>query len=130
MKFFKVPKENKDQSVPILGVGKARPSTPAWASEVALLVQNPPTNTRDRRLRSDPWVRKCPGVGNGNSLHYSFRGNPRGGAAWRAAVHGVTKSWTQLSTHSYTQHTCKRQTLRKQLLHRNTTNYIRRQVTC
>ena len=60
MKFFQVPKENKDKSVPILGVGKACPSTPAWASEVALVVKNAPTNTRDMRLRSDPWVRKTP----------------------------------------------------------------------
>ena len=34
---------------------------------------------------------------NGNPLQYSCLENPMDGGAWRAAVHGVTKSWTQLS---------------------------------
>ena len=39
---------------------------------------------------------RYPGEENGNSLEYSCldRGMDRG--AWRATVHGVTKSWTQL----------------------------------
>ena len=35
--------------------------------------------------------------GNGTPLQYSCLENPMGRGAWWAAVHGVTKSWTQLS---------------------------------
>ena len=31
---------------------------------------------------------------NGNPLQYSCLENPMDGVAWKAAVHGVTKSWT------------------------------------
>ena len=37
------------------------------------------------------------GEGNGNPLQYSCLENPMDSGAWWAAVHGVTKSWTQLS---------------------------------
>ena len=37
------------------------------------------------------------GEGNGTPLQYSCLENPMDGGAWRAAVHGVTKSWTRLS---------------------------------
>ena len=36
------------------------------------------------------------GEGSGNPLQYSCLANPMGRGAWWAAVHGVTKSWTQL----------------------------------
>ena len=36
----------------------------------------------------------CIGEGNGNPLQYSCLENPRDGGAWRAAVYGVTQSWT------------------------------------
>ena len=36
------------------------------------------------------------GEGNGSSLQYSCLENPMDRGAWRASVHGVTKSWTQL----------------------------------
>ena len=36
-------------------------------------------------------------VGNGNLLQYSCLENPRDRGAWRATVHRVAKSWTQLS---------------------------------
>ena len=39
----------------------------------------------------------CIGEGNGNPLQYSCQGNPMDRGAWWATVHGVTKSWTQLS---------------------------------
>ena len=35
--------------------------------------------------------------GNGNPLQYSCLGNPLDKGAWRAIIHGVTKSWTELS---------------------------------
>ena len=37
------------------------------------------------------------GEGNSYPLKYSCLGNPMGRGAWWAIVHGVTKSWTQLS---------------------------------
>ena len=39
-----------------------------------------------------------PGEKNGNPLQYSCLRNPMDGGAWCAAVHGVTKNQTQLST--------------------------------
>jgi len=37
------------------------------------------------------------GKGNGNPLQYSCLENPMDREAWWATVHGVAKSWTQLS---------------------------------
>ena len=39
----------------------------------------------------------CPGGGDDNPLQYSCLGNPMDKGAWQDTVHGVTKSWTQLS---------------------------------
>ena len=47
---------------------------------------------------SIPGSERSPGGGNGNPLQYSCLGNPMDGEAWWAIVHGVTKSWTQMST--------------------------------
>ena len=43
-----------------------------------------------------PGLQRSPGIGNGNPLQYSCLRNPMDRGAWRAAVHGVTKTWTQL----------------------------------
>ena len=43
-------------------------------------------------------------VGNGTPLQYSCLENSIGGGAWWAAVHGVAKSWTQLSDFTSTFH--------------------------
>ena len=48
-------------------------------------------------LGSIPGLGRSPGEGNGIPLHYSYLENPMDGGAWYATVHGVTKSWTQLS---------------------------------
>ena len=40
---------------------------------------------------------RSPGGGNGNLLQYSCLGNPTDRRTWKATVHGVIKSWTQLS---------------------------------
>ena len=37
----------------------------------------------------------------GTPLQYSCLENPTGGGAWRAAVHGVAKSWTRLSNFTF-----------------------------
>ena len=42
-------------------------------------------------------VEDSPGEGNGNPLQYSCLENPMDRGAWWATVHGVTKSWKQLS---------------------------------
>ena len=42
------------------------------------------------------------GEGNGNPLQYSCLENLMGSGAWEAAVHGVAKSWTQLSDFTFT----------------------------
>ena len=40
---------------------------------------------------------RCPGEGNGNPIQYPCLENLMDRGAWRAAVHGVTKSQAQLS---------------------------------
>ena len=49
-----------------------------------------------RDLGSVPGSGRSPGGGHGNPLQYSFLANPLDRGAWRAIVHGVTKSQTQL----------------------------------
>ena len=69
---------------------------PMSLSQVALVVKNPPVSTRDA-----DWIPasgRSPAVGNGNLLQYSCL--DRG--AWQATVHGVSKSWTQLSMNAHT----------------------------
>ena len=70
---------------------------------MALVVKNLPANAGDLRdVGSIPGLGRSPGVGNGNPLRYSRLGNPMDREAWRAMVHRVAKSQTQLeqlSTH-------------------------------
>ena len=58
------------------------------------MVKNPLANSGDRG--SIPGSGRSPGEENGNPLQYSFLENPMDRGAWRATVHGVKKSWTQL----------------------------------
>ena len=51
---------------------------------------------RCKRLGFDHWVRKIPGVGNGNVLQYSCLENPIDRGVSRVTVHGVAKSRTRL----------------------------------
>ena len=46
----------------------------------------------------------CSGEADGNPLQYSCLENPMDGGAWWATVHGVAKSWTQLSDFTFTFH--------------------------
>ena len=48
-------------------------------------------------LGSIPGSGRSPGEGNGNPLQYSCLENHMDGRAWWVTVHGVVKSWTQLS---------------------------------
>ena len=52
-------------------------------------------------MGSIPGSGRWPGEGNGNPLQYSCQENPMDRGSWQAAVHGVTKSWIQLSTAQY-----------------------------
>ena len=51
---------------------------------------------------SIPGSGRSSGEGNGNPLQYSCLENPMDGGAWQATVHGVAKSWTQLSNFTTT----------------------------
>ena len=46
---------------------------------------------------SIPGLGRFSGEGNGNPLQYSCLENPMDRGAWQDTVHGVAKSWTQLS---------------------------------
>ena len=45
-----------------------------------------------------PGLGRCPGGGHSNPLQYSCLENCMDRGAWWAAIHKITKSWTQLST--------------------------------
>ena len=64
------------------------------------VVKNMPANARD--LGSILGSERSTGEGHGKPLLYSCQKNPTDRESWWATVHGVTKSQTQLSTH--TQH--------------------------
>ena len=73
-------------------------------SLMALVVKNPPANAGDMKdLGSIPGSGRSPGGRNGNPLEYSCLENTMDRGAWRATVHRVAKSQTQLkqlSTHA------------------------------
>ena len=53
-----------------------------------------------RNVGSIPGLGRSPGGGNGNPLQYSCLGSSMDRGAWQPTVHGVVKSWTQLSMHT------------------------------
>ena len=71
-----------------------------WASQVALVVKNPPANAGDiRDMGSVPGSEvsgRSPGGGHGNPLQYSCLENPMDRGAWWVTVHRVAKSRTRL----------------------------------
>ena len=61
------------------------------------MVKNLPANARD--IRDGDLISglgRAPGEGNSNPLKYFCLENPMDRGAWRATVHGVTKSQTKL----------------------------------
>ena len=80
------------------GVGGGWRKTEELYSFMAQWVKNPPAMHETREIwvqflsQEDPLEEE-----NGNPLQYSWLGNPMDIGAWRAIVHGVTKSWTKLS---------------------------------
>ena len=65
------------------------------ASLVAQLVENPLAVAGDLGLI--PGSGRSPREGSGNPLQYFCLENSIGRGYWQAAVHGITKIWTQLS---------------------------------
>ena len=73
-----------------------------WASQVVLVVKNPPANSSDvRDTGSIPGLGRSPGGGHHNPLQYSCLENPMDRGAWWATVHRVT----ELDTTEVTEHT-------------------------
>ena len=69
---------------------------------MAQLVESP-CNAGD--LGSIPGSGRSPGEGNGITLattQYSSLENPTDRGAWQVAIHGVARSWTQLSDFHFT----------------------------
>ena len=68
-----------------------------WASQVVLVVRNPPANARDiRDTHLMHELGRCPGPVHGNPLQYSCLENPLDRGAWQAIVHRVAKRQTRL----------------------------------
>ena len=68
-------------------------------------VKNPPANAGDiREAGSIPGLGRSSREGHGNPPQYSCLENPIDRGTWRAIVHGVTKSQTQLKL--LNMHTC------------------------
>ena len=70
------------------------PSYNFWSSQ-GLSCKESTCQTEDMGL--NPGSGRSPEEGNGNPLEYSCLGNPMDRGAWRATVHGVARSPTQLS---------------------------------
>ena len=71
------------------------------ASQVALVVKNPPTNAEDLTdTEFNPWVRKFPWRGAWNPLRCSCLENPMDSGAWQATIHRAARvghGWNDLS---------------------------------
>ena len=81
----------------VSGIGSFRMRNIMFAG-MALVVKNQPANAGDvRDVGLIPQSRKSPGEGNDSPLQYSCLENPMDREAWRAIVHRVAKSQTQLS---------------------------------
>ena len=65
-----------------------------WVYLIAQKLNNLPAM---RETGSIPGLGRYPGEENGYSLQYSCLENSMNKGAWRAAVHGVAKSQTQVS---------------------------------
>ena len=76
--------------------------TSGGASQVAVVVKNLSTNAEDiRKCRFNPWIGKIPWRATSSSI-LAWKKNPMDRGAWKAIVHRVAKSQTQLrqlSTH-------------------------------
>ena len=65
--------------------------------------------SRQYRRHRKLWSVRSPGIGNGNSFHYSCLQNFMDKGSWWATVHRISKNWTHLrdwAQHSTTQQVC------------------------
>ena len=72
---------------------------------------------RRKRYTFDPWVRKIPQEGHGNTLQYSCVGNPMDRGAWQATVHDFAES-------VMTVHTCNIKFIINQILMERSRFYL------
>ena len=109
-KFWALVMDKEAWSASANGITKSRTWLSNW-TELSLysvlsrctVVKNLPAKAGDARdTGSIPRLGRSPGEGNGNLLQYSFLDNSMDRGSWQAIVHGVTKSRTQLSTHTQT----------------------------
>ena len=74
-----------------------------WASQVALVIKNPPANAGDKRRGFNPWVSMIPWWRGWLSIPVFLPGESHGQRSLAGyIVHRVAKGWTilkQLSTH-------------------------------
>ena len=81
-------------------------ASPGWIVSFTLGLPGSPVGKESAcsagDLGSIPVSGRSPGEGNGNPLQYSCLENSMDGGAWWATVHGVAKSWTQLSNFTFT----------------------------
>ena len=67
------------------------------------MVNSPPANAGDTgQGKFDPCLGKSPGGGDGSPIQCPCLDNPVDRGAWRAAMHRIANSQTQLSVHSRT----------------------------
>ena len=91
-----------------------------WASQVALVFKSSPASAGDARdSGSIPGSGRSPEVGKRTLRQYSCLKNSMGRRAWRAAVHGIAKSQTGLSTWAHTVAFC----LRSYVVGQRSSNY-------
>ena len=77
------------------GLGLTPAQGTRWASQVALVIKNPPANAGDIRGKGlIPGLGRSPGGGHGNPLQYSCLENSMDRGAWGATNHRVTQRWT------------------------------------
>ena len=77
-----------DRKQTILSLGTPRIKRHLWASQVVLVVRNPPARAGDiRDLCSIPDLRRSPGGGHGNPLQCSCLEHLMDRGHWRATVH-------------------------------------------
>ena len=74
--------------------------TEEWGFPGGAVIKNLPANAEATGdVGSVPGLGRSSGEGNGNPLQYSCLRSSTDRGAWQATLHGVTKSWTRLSTH-------------------------------